>query len=223
MNENLKKLAAEKAVETLESGMIVGLGTGSTAYWAIKRIAERVWEGLDIKGVPSSERSEQFAAEWEIPLIGIEEIDRIDVTIDGADEIDPFLRLIKGGGGALLREKVLAANSDKLLIIADESKCVETLGRFPLPVEIVPFAVRLTLNRLRELGCTPTVRLDGDRPYWTDNGNFIADCQFGSIADPEWLAVQLNQIPGVVENGLFVRMASAAYIGRSDGTVEIIK
>lgn len=140
--------------------MIVGLGTGSTAYWAIKRIAERVWEGLDIKGVPSSERSEQFAAEWEIPLIGIEEIDRIDVTIDGADEIDPFLRLIKGGGGALLREKVLAANSDKLLIIADESKCVETLGRFPLPVEIVPFAVRLTLNRLRELGCTPTVRLD---------------------------------------------------------------
>lgn len=222
MEPNMKKLAAEKAVEWLEDGMIVGLGTGSTAYWAIKRIAERVREGLDIKAVASSVRSERLAAEWGIPLIGIEEIDRIDVTVDGADEIGPEFHLIKGGGGALLREKVLASSSGKLLIVADESKRVETLGRFPLPVEIVPFATRLTLNRLKELGCEPAIRLDGEQPYRTDNGNYIADCRFGSIADPERLTVLLNQIPGVVENGLFVRMTSAVFIGHRDGTVEVL-
>lgn len=221
MEPNMKKLAAEKAVEWLEPGMLVGLGTGSTAYWAIKRIAERVKEGLDIRAVASSVRSEQMAAEWGIPLVPIEEVDRIDVTIDGADEVDSRFNLIKGGGGALLREKVLAASSAKLYIVADESKRVETLGQFPLPVEIVPFATRLTLNRLKELGCEPVIRTEKDQAYRTDNGNLIADCKFGSIPDPERLTVQLNQIPGVVENGLFAGMTSAVVFGRSDGTIDV--
>ncbi|RUS43084.1 ribose-5-phosphate isomerase RpiA [Cohnella sp. AR92] len=220
--DQLKKIAAEKAVEWIEDGMTVGLGTGSTAYWAIHRIAERVREGLSIRAVASSIRSEQLARELGIPFVSLNEIDRIDLTIDGADEVDDNLHLIKGGGGALLREKVLAAASDRFIVIVDESKLVGTLGAFPLPVEIVPFAERLTLNRLKELGGDPAIRTnpDGQR-YVTDNGNWIADCRFGAIPDPAGLNEQLNQIPAVVENGLFVGMASVVVASLSDGSIEV--
>jgi ribose 5-phosphate isomerase A len=219
MEPNLKKIAAEKAVEWVEDGMTVGLGTGSTAYWAIHRIAERVREGLSIRATASSIRSEELARELGIPLVSIDEIDRIDLTIDGADEADDRLNLIKGGGGALFREKVLAASSDRFVVIVDESKRVTTLGSFPLPVEIVPFGSRLTMNALKALGGNPAIRTDGDKPYVTDNGNWIADCRFGAIPDPATLSVQLNRIPGVVENGLFVGMASAVVVGTASGAV----
>lgn len=224
MDINLKKLAADRAAEWIEDGMTVGLGTGSTAYWAIHRIAERVKEGLNIRAAASSIRSEQLARELGIPFVSLDDIDRIDLTIDGADEADDRLNLIKGGGGALLREKILAAASDRFIVIVDESKRVRTLGAFPLPVEIVPFGSRLTLNRLTALGGNPVVRTsdDGSR-YVTDNGNWIADCRFGSIEDPERLQALLNEIPGVVDNGLFVGMASAVVIGKSDGSVEIME
>ncbi|THF80736.1 ribose-5-phosphate isomerase RpiA [Cohnella fermenti] len=221
--DELKRRAAERAAEWIEDGMTVGLGTGSTAYWAIRRIAERVKEGLSIRAVASSMRSEQLAIELGIPFVSLNEIDRIDLTIDGADEVDERLHLIKGGGGALLREKVLAAASDRFVVIVDESKLVPTLGAFPLPVEIVPFAERLTLNRLCELGGDPVIRLapGGDR-YVTDNGNWIADCRFGRIVDPASLNARLNQIPAVVDNGLFIGMTSAVVASRKDGSIEVL-
>lgn len=223
MEVNMKKIAADRAVEWIEDGMTIGLGTGSTAYWAILRIAERVKEGLNIRAVASSIRSEQLAKEHGIPFVSLDEIDRIDLTIDGADEVDAELNLIKGGGGALLREKVLAAASKKFVVIVDESKLVGTLGAFPLPVEIVPFGSRLTLNRLIELGGQPTLREAEGQRYVTDNGNWIADCRFGKITDPARLSVELNRIPGVVDNGLFPGMTSVVVAGKTDGGLTILR
>lgn len=221
--DDLKRIAAERAVEWIEDGMTVGLGTGSTAYWAIRRIGERVKEGLSIRAAASSVRSERLAEELGIPLVPLEAIGRFDVTIDGADEVDDRLNLIKGGGGALLREKVLADVSDRFIVIVDETKLVGTLGAFPLPVEIVPFGANLTLNRLKELGVDPIVRESGGERYVTDNGNWIADCRFGTIDDPKSLTVRLNQIPGVVDNGLFVGMTWAVVAAGSDGGVKVLK
>lgn len=223
MEVNMKKIAADRAVEWIEDGMTIGLGTGSTAYWAIMRIAERVKEGLNIRAVASSIRSEQLAKENGIPFVSLDEIDRIDLTIDGADEVDAELNLIKGGGGALLREKVLAAASDKFIVIVDESKLVGTLGAFPLPVEIVPFGSRLTLNRLTALGGQPVLREKDGQRFVTDNGNWIADCRFGKIAEPERLSVEINRIPGVVDNGLFTGMASVVVAGKTDGGLTILR
>lgn len=223
MEVNMKKIAADRAVEWIEDGMTIGLGTGSTAYWAIMRIAERVKEGLNIRAVASSIRSEQLAKENGIPFVSLDEIDRIDLTIDGADEVDAELNLIKGGGGALLREKVLAAASDKFIVIVDESKLVGTLGAFPLPVEIVPFGSRLTLNRLTALGGQPVLREQDGQRFVTDNGNWIADCRFGKIAEPERLSVEINRIPGVVDNGLFTGMASVVVAGKTDGGLTILR
>ncbi|TDF99788.1 ribose-5-phosphate isomerase RpiA [Paenibacillus piri] len=219
---NAKQLAAEQAVEHINDGMIVGLGTGSTAYWAIRSLAEKVSEGLRIRAVASSIQSEDLAKQLGIPLIPFSELEEIDMTIDGADEVDADLNLIKGGGGALLREKILAANSKRLIIIVDESKRVERLGAFPLPVEIVPFAANLTIRRLERLQGKPQIRLANGEPFITDNGNWIADCSFGPIADPAQLHLQLNMIPGVVDNGLFVQMAHQVVVGYNDGTVKII-
>ncbi|MCZ8521795.1 MULTISPECIES: ribose-5-phosphate isomerase RpiA [Paenibacillus] len=219
---NPKQLAAEKAVESIEDGMLVGLGTGSTAYFAIRRIAERVKEGLRIQAVSSSKHSEELAREWGIPLAAFEGIGEIDVTIDGADEADGNGSLIKGGGGALLREKILAYHSRRMIVIVDESKRVERLGAFPLPVEIVPFAENLTLRSLKELGGEPELRRqDGGGLFRTDNGNLIADCRFGSIADAADLEQRLNLIPGVVENGLFVRRAHRIVTGYASGRVTV--
>ncbi|WP_426454412.1 ribose-5-phosphate isomerase RpiA [Paenibacillus sp. S-38] len=218
---NLKQAAAEKAVEYIKDGMIVGLGTGSTAYFAIRRIAERVKEGLKLRAVASSRHSEELAREWGIPLVSFSEIEAIDVTIDGADEADGEANLIKGGGGALLREKILAHHSRRMIVIVDESKRVERLGAFPLPVEIVPFAENLTLRSLKELGTEPVLREKDGELFRTDNGNLIADCRFGVIADAAELERRLNLIPGVVENGLFVRMAHTVVTGCAGGRVTI--
>lgn len=219
-----KRAAAEKAVEWVKDGMTVGLGTGSTSYWAIKRLGERIQEeGLQIQAVSSSRVSEQIALEMGIPLTTFAEVTSIDLTIDGADEVDRDFNLIKGGGGALLREKILAYNSNTFLVIVDESKLVGTLGRYPLPVELVPFAWEQTLRHLADLGCSATMRKDDDGLFTTDNGNYIADCRFEQIPDPASLDIILRTIPGVVETGLFVQnMVSHVLVGYKDGDVQVL-
>lgn len=214
-----KKIAAEQAVEAVRDHMIVGLGTGSTAYWAILKLGAMVKEGLQIKSIATSVQSETLAVELGIPLISPAEIEEIDLTIDGADELDHSLNLIKGGGGALLREKIIASASKELIIVADESKRVRQLGTFPLPVEVVRFGYELTLKQIRLLGCGARLRMNGDEVFVTDNDNYIADCSFGEILDPRMLQRQLTGIPGVVETGLFIGMAKKAVIGSADGTV----
>lgn len=218
---NMKKIAAEKAVEAIRDGMKVGLGTGSTAYWAILKIGERVRDGLKIEAVATSRASEQLAEESGITLVPFESLDRLDLTIDGADEVDENLHLVKGGGGALLREKIVAAQSDKLIIVADESKAVQTLGAFPLPVEVVPFAHEWTKRALEATGATVSWRRADGELYITDNGNYIADCSYGQIKEPGSLAAILNAIPGVVDNGLFVGMADQVIIAAADGQLHI--
>ncbi|MDP1511080.1 ribose-5-phosphate isomerase RpiA [Paenibacillus sp. CMAA1739] len=218
---NLKQKAAEKAVEAIQDGMKVGLGTGSTAYWAIQKIGERVAQGLHIQAVATSQASEDQARELGIPIIPFDQIGRLDVTIDGADEVNEQLVLVKGGGGALLREKIVESNTDRLIIIVDESKDVKVLGAFPLPVEVVPFASEWTLEALRQTGCKADWRMkDGER-YLTDNGNYIADCRYGTIENPHELEIRLNHIPGVVDNGLFINMADQVIIARANGQIDI--
>ncbi|WP_172253039.1 ribose-5-phosphate isomerase RpiA [Saccharibacillus deserti] len=219
---NTKKLAAERAVEAIEDGMTVGLGTGSTAYYAIEKLGERVRKGLTIRAVATSKRSEEQAIALGIPIVPFAEVGRIDITIDGADEVDRSLQLIKGGGGALLREKIVAARSDKMFVIVGEDKRVDTLGVFPLPVEIVPFAYEWTLDALRSLGLKPELRMADGEIYVTDNGNYIADCGGVPITDPAALHASLNAIAGVVENGLFVDMAHTVIVGRADGSIDTI-
>ncbi|WP_284238817.1 ribose-5-phosphate isomerase RpiA [Paenibacillus glycanilyticus] len=218
-----KRIAGEKAVEFVKDGMKVGLGTGSTAYWAIQAIGRRVKEeGLQVQAVATSVQSEELAKELGIPMMPFADVDMLDLTIDGADEVDPELHLIKGGGGALLREKIVAAASKQLIIIVDESKDVKQLGKFPLPVEIVPFAYELTVKKLKKLGCEPKLRMNGDQLYVTDNGNYIADCHFDAIANPVELHDTLNGIPGVVDNGLFIHMANLVIVGSADGSIRSI-
>ncbi len=223
MSINVKQLAAEKAVEYVEDGMKVGLGTGSTAYWAIRKLGERVSEGLKITAVATSRASEDQARELGIPLVAFGDIDSLDLTIDGADELDSSLQLIKGGGGALLREKIVASNSTRMIVIADEGKVVNTLGKFPLPVEIVPFAWEWTVAELAKLGCQPELRRSGEELYKTDNGNYIADCRFEAIEAAPKLALTIQNIPGVVDHGLFIGIAAMAIVGKLDGTIEIIE
>jgi len=219
-----KKIAAERAVEYIKDGMTVGLGTGSTAYWAIEKIGARVYEGLNIRAIATSTRTEEQARKLGIKLVPFSEIDKIDVTIDGADEVDLDLNLIKGGGGALLREKIVAAASRLLIIVADESKYVNRLGAFPLPVEVVRFGYEMTIRHLQDLGCKTVLRATEDGLYITDNGNYIVDCHFENIDNPADLHRRLNMIPGVVENGLFINMAGRVVIGYKNGNVkELIK
>lgn len=214
-----KKAASELAITEIRDGMIVGLGTGSTAYWAIQGLGVRVQNGLHIQAVATSVTSENLAKELGIPLIPFADISEIDVTIDGADEVDSAWHLIKGGGGALLREKIVAFSSKKLIIVVDESKVVAQLGAFPLPVEVVKFGYELTIRKLRALGCEPNIRVADHQPFVTDNGNYIIDCHFGSIPNPAELHQAINGIPGVVENGLFIGMASQVIVGYKDGSV----
>ncbi|WP_147614476.1 ribose-5-phosphate isomerase RpiA [Paenibacillus odorifer] len=220
---NVKQLAAEKAVEFVKDGMKIGLGTGSTAYWAINKLGERVSEGLKITAVATSRASEEQARELGIPIVAFGDIDSLDLTIDGADELDSSLQLIKGGGGALLREKIVASNSTRMIVIADESKVVNTLGKFPLPVEIVPFAWEWTVAELANLGCNPELRRSGEELYKTDNGNYIADCRFEAIESAPKLALAIQNIPGVVEHGLFIGIAAMAIVGKKDGSIETIE
>jgi len=220
---NVKQLAAEKAVSFLEDGMTVGLGTGSTAYWAIEKIGEKVnREGWKIRAIATSLRSEEQARGLGIPIVGFSEVKSIDVTIDGADEVDGHLQLIKGGGGALLREKIVATNSRQMIVVADESKWVKVLGKFPLPVEVINFGWEKTFEKLQLLGCAAKRRLNGTDPYITDNGNFIIDCSFESIQDAPALHELVNSITGVVDNGLFIGIATILVLGYNNGETRII-
>jgi ribose 5-phosphate isomerase A len=221
---NAKQVAATKAISFIQNGMTVGLGTGTTAYWAIEGIGHRIQaEGLQIKAIASSKRSEAQALSFGIPVFSFAEISQIDITIDGADEADDDLNLIKGGGGALLREKIVASNSKELIIIVDESKLVTYLGKFPLPVETFIFGWEKTIQKLQDLGCSANLRMENNQPYITDNNNYIIDCSFGEIQDPASLHDRINSITGVADNGLFVRMASKLIVGDENGNARIFK
>lgn len=217
-----KELAGRAAAQFVRDGDIVGLGTGSTAYFTVLALGERVKTGLKIVGIPTSNATAELARAAGIPLSTLDQHPELDIDIDGADEIDPHLNLIKGGGGAHLREKVIAAASKKMVVIADSGKLVPTLGKFPLPVEIVAFAQAVVEKKVIALGATPKLRTRADgSPYLTDNGNPILDCSFGKIEDPRTLARILSDTAGVVEHGLFIGLASVALIGRGDSVEEI--
>ena len=217
-----KELAARAAVQLVESGNIVGLGSGSTATHAIRFLAERVREGLKIIGIPTSQKTKQLAEQLGIPLTTLEEHPQIDIDIDGADEIDPQLNLIKGGGGALLREKVVASASRRFIVVAESTKQVARLGKFPLPIEVIPFAESVIQPRIEALGARVSLRRYAyDNPYVTDEGHHILDCNFGEIADPADLDARLHAIPGVVEHGLFIGMAEMGFVGKDGGVVQV--
>lgn len=219
---NFKQLAGEYAANFVKDGMKVGLGTGSTVYWTIQKLGERVKEGLSFQAVPTSKETEVLAKQLNISLISLNDVQSLDLTIDGADEIDANLQLIKGGGGALLREKIVATSSKELIIIADESKLVTHLGTFPLPVEIIPFSWKQTERKIQSLGCQTTLRLKNNETFITDNNNMIIDCIFPhNITNPANLHTQLKMITGVVETGLFVNMTSKAIIGTKNGIKEL--
>jgi len=219
----MKIEAARVALTYVESGMRLGIGTGSTAEEFVRLLAEKVASGLSIEGVPTSERTAKLCNELGVPLKSLDELPALDLTIDGADELDGALTLIKGGGGALLREKIVAASSARMIVIADESKLVQTLGAFPLPVEVNPFGLASTriliekaASRLGLSGAL-NLRLSGDKTFVTDGGHFILDASFGRIPDAEALSDELNSIPGVVEHGLFINMATLAIIAGPAG------
>ncbi len=226
--DKAKFVAAKRSVDFVEDGMRVGLGTGSTAAWMVRCLGELVREdGLRIKGVPTSTRTAALARDVGIDVISLDEAKWLDLTIDGADEIDGDLNLIKGGGGALLQEKIVATASDQMVVIADIGKEVETLGAFPLPVEVIPFGWQTTKSLVEELlvsmdvlGRDVTLRMNSDHPYVTDEGNHILDLHLNRIGNARQLAMVLNQVPGVVENGLFIDICDAVVIGYGDGRVE---
>lgn len=218
-----KQLVAAAAMRWVRDGMVIGLGSGSTAAHFITLLGQEVQgRKLQVQATATSVASETLARSFGIPLLKPRQGLRFDLTVDGADELDSQLRLIKGGGGALLREKVLATASDYLLIIADSSKLVPQLGQFPLPLEVVPFALPWVLDAVEALGGGPVVRLDKQRksePAHTDQGNLLVDCHFAAIAEPEQLALQLQAIPGIVEHGLFLGLASAVLVAQGEQVV----
>jgi ribose 5-phosphate isomerase A len=221
-NSQEKEAAGRAAAVLVRDGDVVGLGTGSTAYFAVVALGERVKAGLKIVGIPTSIQTGELARAVGIPLTTLDEHPEIDITIDGADEVDPRLNLIKGGGGALLREKVVAAASKKMVVVADSGKVVSVLGKFPLPVEVISFARAVVEKKIAALGASPKLRTKPDgSTYLTDNGNQILDCGFGKIVDPPALARTLSDIPGVVEHGLFVGLASLAIVGRGSAVDEM--
>ncbi|UWQ06969.1 ribose-5-phosphate isomerase RpiA [Aliiroseovarius crassostreae] len=228
--DTAKFVAAKRAVEFVEDGMRVGLGTGSTAAWMVRCLGELVREeGLRVTGVPTSVRTAELARAQGIPVAGLDEVKWLDLTIDGTDEFDADLCLIKGGGGAHLLEKIVATASDRMVVIADPSKSVEQLGAFPLPLEVVPFGWQTSKNLVEEmlismdvLGQTTTLRMNGDQPFISDEGNYILDLHLKRIGDPRKLSMVLNQIPGVVENGLFIDICDVVVVGHGDGRVEVI-
>lgn len=217
MNDEAKRLSAERAIEFVKDGQVVGLGTGSTARFAIEGLARRVREGLTILGVPTSIVTAKMAEDVGIELVDLNEIAGVDITIDGADEVDGDFNMIKGGGGALTREKLVALASSRRVIIVDESKLVKVLGDgWPVPVEVLPFAWRLSSARLESLGCKPELRLKNENPFETDNGNYILDCKFGPISDAPRLEKEMKLVPGVLECGLFIGIANTLVIASGD-------
>lgn len=227
--DKAKFVAARRAADFVEDGMKVGLGTGSTAAWLVRRLGERVRDdGLRIKGVPTSTRTAELAREVGIEVITLDAARWLDLNIDGADEFDGDLNLIKGGGGALLQEKIVATASDRMVVIADVGKQVETLGAFPLPVEVIGFGWQVTQGLIKEtlismdvLGRDTALRMNGDVPFVTDEGNYILDLHLNRIGHARQLAMVLNQIAGVVENGLFIDICDTVVVGFGDGRVEL--
>jgi len=228
MSDQFKKQAAERAADDVISGMRLGIGTGSTAEFFVQALARRVADGLDVIGVPTSERTRELASGLGIRLTTLDELPELDLTVDGADEFDPHLALIKGGGGALLREKIVAAASEKMIVIADGSKEVATLGRFPLPIEVVPFGLEATrraiLKVLADLELPQKLELRGGAadPFRTDGGHFILDAHLQAIPKVPVLAERLVAIPGVVEHGLFLELATKAYVAGTDGVKTVL-
>ncbi|SCC82200.1 ribose-5-phosphate isomerase RpiA [Saliniramus fredricksonii] len=225
--DDLKRMAAARAVEAVTDGMRLGLGTGSTAHHFVALLGEKVRGGLKVTGVPTSEATRAQALAEGIPLTTLDETPGLDLTVDGADELDATLRLIKGGGGALLREKIVAAASTRMIVIADASKKVETLGRFALPIEVNPFGLEATRRAVAHVlethGLPTTLRLRTaakDKAFVTDGGHFILDAELGAIDAPEALAEALVAVPGVVEHGLFIGLATGAILAGDDGVVE---
>jgi len=214
-----KERAAEAATEFVKSGMIVGLGSGSTSEFAVKKLGKMVRGGLSIRGIPTSDATKNLAEKEGIPLIDFSETMYIDLTIDGADEIDADLNMIKGGGAALLKEKIVASSSKEELIVVSSQKFVNQLGKFPLPVEVIPFGWEVTFDNLEKLGGSPDLRLDQGHPLLTDQGNFIIDCNFRQIDDAVNLEQSINMIPGVVENGLFISLCSKMILADGDKIV----
>ena len=221
-NDQEKQAAARASLQFVKDGQVVGLGSGSTASHFIKLLGEKVNHGLRVRGIPTSVRSRELAESLGIPLTTLDECQEIAVTVDGADEVDPQLRLIKGGGGALLREKIVASATKQMVVVADATKQVERLGKFPLPVEVIRFAQALVAKRITALGAEVALRTQADgQPYVTDEHNHILDCRFGEIRDPDQLARQLSDMPGVVEHGLFIGMASVVLVARGSEIVEL--
>jgi ribose 5-phosphate isomerase A len=217
-----KLLAANWAANQVQDGMVVGLGSGSTAKLAIRALGERVRQGLKMVGVGTSISMDNYAMSFHMEVWPLEACRKVDIAIDGADEVDPRLNLIKGLGGALLREKLVGLAAGELTVIVDEGKLVPALGSHsPVPVEIVPYGWRWTKSRIEALGCRSVIRMDKNDYYSTDNGHYVLDCQFGTIADAPTLAQQLKAITGVVEHGLFLGIASRVVVGKADGTVEV--
>ena len=222
--EEMKKLAGEKSVEFIEDGMILGLGTGSTVEYMLKKLGEEVKKGLKVKGIPTSMHTKKVAKECNIPLTTLDENPEIDLTIDGADEVDSELNLIKGGGGALTREKLIAYHSKKEIIIIDDTKVVKALGiDFPLPVEVLKYGWSSTKKTLEKFGCEIELRQIMNEPFITDNSNYILDCDFERIDEPEQLEKDINCIPGVVENGLFIGLADEVIVGSKQGLMTLEK
>lgn len=221
-NDQEKEAAARASLRFVKDGQVVGLGTGSTAAFFIQLLGQEVKKGLKVRGIPTSVRSGELAESLGIPLTTLDECPDIDVTVDGADEFDPELRLIKGGGGALLREKIVASATTKYVIITDESKRVPVLGRFPLPVEVIKFAQALVQKKIERLGAKVSLRCDAKgKPYRTDENNHILDCRFGEISDANSLSRHLSDMAGVVEHGLFIGMASIVLVAGGTGIVEL--
>jgi ribose 5-phosphate isomerase A len=212
-----KKRAAESALTLIRDGQVIGLGTGSTAKFAIEGLGQMVREGLSVKGVPTSISTERLARECGIPLVDLNEVGSIDITVDGADEVDPDFNMIKGGGGALTREKLVALASTKRVILVDESKLVSKLGQSRLlPIEVLPFSWVFSARLLTDLGCVATLRRQSEMPFVTDNGNHILDCAFGAIEDAPALEKRIKLLPGIIECGLFIGIADTLVIGFED-------
>lgn len=217
-----KQIAARAAVALVKDGQVVGLGTGSTANYAVRFLAERVQAGLKVSGIPTSERTRELASSLGIPLTTLAECPDIDIGIDGADEFDSHLNLIKGGGGALLREKIIASATRYFVVIADSGKQVPVLGKFPLPVEVIPLAEPVLKTKIAALGATVKLRTYAyGNPFKTDEGHHIFDCEFGQIPDPASLARTLSDMPGVVEHGLFIGMAKLVLAGKGNEVIEV--
>jgi ribose 5-phosphate isomerase A len=221
--DEIKQLVAKQAAQLVQNNMTVGIGSGSTVYWLINELGNRVKKGLFFRAIPTSKKTAALCAGQNIPLAGLNDVEYLDITIDGADEVDPSLQLIKGGGGALLQEKMVAAASRELFILADETKLVKHLGKFPLPLEVIPFGWKQVKRHIKETyQVEASLRIQDDQPFVSDHGHYILDCTFQQIEHPDILAYELNAIPGVVDNGLFINMADLVLIGYADGRTETL-